>query len=115
MLKIRKRDGTEAIFDRAKIKTAIQKANLSVSKAERLSDADIGAIAQNIEDDFLDAKTLPTVESVQDKVVMEIMRHGAYRLANNYVTYRYQHELKRKASPIDDKVTAIVDGTPIKM
>ena len=55
MLKIRKRDGTEAIFDRAKIKTAIQKANLSVSKAERLSDADIGAIAQNIEDDFLDA------------------------------------------------------------
>ena len=45
---------------------------------------------------------------------MEIMRHGAYRLANNYVTYRYQHELKRKASPIDDKVTAIVDGTSVE-
>ena len=54
---------------------------------------------------------IPTVEEVQDMVVTEIMKAGKYRLANNYITYRFQHALLRRANSTDAKVFAILRGS----
>lgn len=108
-MKIRKRSGIEVDFDRTRIENAIEKANGSVSLHERLSDEVIKEIALNIEQQCATEGHTPSVEEVQDKVVFSIMEHGAYRLANNYITYRYEHQLLRQANSTDDKISALLD------
>ena len=108
--KIRKRNGQEVNFDRQKIAKAISKANHTVPVKDQISDGLIGLIAMDIERHYEANKTLPTVESVQDAVIMHLMKNGAYKLAMDYTTYRYQHELRRKMNTTDQKVFAIVDG-----
>ena len=108
-MKIRKRSGIEVDFDRTRIENAIEKANGSVSLNERLSDEVIKEIALNIERQCATEGHTPSVEEVQDKVVFSIMEHGAYRLANNYITYRYEHQLLRQANSSDDKISALLN------
>ena len=107
-MRILKRDGVEAEFDRKKIERAIEKANKSVTTNERLSEDVIKDIALKIEQDCSAAGTIPTVESVQDKVIYAIMSAGAYVLANNYIIYRYTHALQRQKNTTDDKISAIL-------
>lgn len=109
MLKIRKRNGSEVDFDHSKITKAIQKANVSVGVNDRLTEAKAEGIAKAIEAKCMAADTLPSVESVQDMVVYALMEVGAYHLANNYITYRYKHELLRKSNSTDAKILSIVD------
>ena len=108
-MKIIKRNGSEVDFDPKKIENAILKANKSVSPAEMVTAEVAAEIAANIEKEYSGASTPPTVESVQDRVVVDIMKHGAYQLANNYITYRYEHELLRKENSTDAKILSIVD------
>lgn len=110
-MKIRKRNGIEVEFDFAKIENAIKKANESVAVSERLPEEIIHVIAKGIEAQCEASGGVPTVESVQDMVEIELMTHKAYRLAKNYTTYRYQHELQRKANTTDEKILAIVNRT----
>lgn len=109
-LKIRKRNGQEVEFDRQKIVSAVERANRSVPAKEQLDDNTIQNIAREIEQEYIGNNTLPSVEGVQDAVIMRIMKAGAHRLAMNYTTYRYQHELRRKMNTTDEKVFAIVNG-----
>ena len=107
-MRILKRDGVEVEFDRKKIERAIEKANKSVTANERLSEDVIKDIALKIEQECSAAGTIPTVESVQDKVIYAIMGAGAYVLANNYIIYRYTHALQRQKNTTDDKISAIL-------
>lgn len=107
-MRILKRDGVEVEFDRKKIERAIEKANKSVTANERLSEDVIKDIALEIEKECSAAGTIPTVESVQDKVIYAIMSAGAYVLANNYIIYRYTHALQRQKNTTDDKISAIL-------
>ena len=107
-MRILKRDGVEAEFDRKKIERAIEKANKSVTANEQLSEDVIKDIALKIEQDCSAAGTIPTVESVQDIVIYAIMSAGAYVLANNYIIYRYTHALQRQKNTTDDKISAIL-------
>lgn len=108
---IRKRNGEEVLFDKAKIETAILKANKSVDADEQLETEYAAAIASRIENKCKTLGQIPTVEEVQDMVVTEIMKAGKYRLANNYITYRFQHALLRRANSTDAKVFAILRGS----
>ena len=110
-LRIRKRSGQEVEFDRQKIVSAVERANRTVPVKEQLDEEIIQNIAREIEQEYIGSNTLPSVEGVQDAVIMRIMKAGAYRLAMNYTTYRYQHELRRKTNTTDEKVFAIVNGT----
>lgn len=107
-MKILKRDGSEVDFDYTKIERAIEKANGSVMPKDRLPQETIQAIASNIESECKASGNIPTVESVQDKVVYAIMAHGAYVLANNYITYRYSHALQRQKNTTDDQIMSIL-------
>lgn len=109
-MKVIKRDGTEVEFDSQKIVDAIMKANTSVSPEEVLPEAKAKGIADAIAYAYSTSVTPPSVESIQDKVIMSLMKAGAYRLAMNYTTYRYEHELLRKNNSTDSKIISLVDG-----
>ena len=67
-MKIIKRNGTEAVFDIAKIRMAIQKANEEAVSSERLTPEQIDKIAKNIETACLGMNRAPGVEEIQDMV-----------------------------------------------
>jgi len=108
-MKVIKRNGAEVPFDAEKIENAIRKANQSVSPAEALSPEQAHAISLQIQEACSALSTPPTVEDIQDRVVEAIMKAGAYKLANNYITYRYEHALLRKENSTDARILSIVD------
>ena len=95
-MKIIKRSGEEQVFDINKIVNAVTKANLSVDEKLRLTDEQINTISQNVEAHCKKTRRTETVEEVQDLVENQIMQQGAFQVARNYITYRYQRALARK-------------------
>ena len=103
-LKIIKRNGEEAIFDIRKIETAITKANNAINDSDRLSPEYISAVASKVAERCMHSKVQMNVEAIQDLVETELMRIGAFELAKAYITYRYRHELMRKANSTDKQM-----------
>lgn len=108
-MKIIKRSGKENLFDRGKIIAAIGKANVTVAEAERLSDASIVEIAAEIEERCAGMNRAVDVETIQDWVEMKIMQHGAFTVAKNYITYRYERGLLRQSSTTDKKILSLLN------
>ena len=108
-MKIIKRNGVEVIFDIKKIITAISKANAEVPLSDQLSDNQIKSIAENIENACASENHEMNVESIQDMVEKEIMKAGAFDIAKKYITYRYQHELMRKANTTDKQILSLLE------
>ncbi|MCD8219846.1 MAG: anaerobic ribonucleoside-triphosphate reductase [Ruminococcus sp.] len=108
-MKIIKRSGKENLFDRGKIIAAIGKANVTVAEAERLSDASIAEIAAEIEECCAGMNRAVDVETIQDWVEMKIMQHGAFTVAKNYITYRYERGLLRQSSTTDKKILSLLN------
>ena len=67
-MKIIKRSGAEAVFDRAKITAAVTKANESVSQSKRLTKKQIEQIGDNVEEIAANRKRALNVEEIQDIV-----------------------------------------------
>lgn len=108
-MKIIKRNGEEATFDINKIIVAITKANNEVPIAERLSTEKINNIAENISKLCEESKVEMNVEAIQDLVEKGIMKEGAFSIAKIYITYRYQHELMRKANSTDKQILSLLE------
>ncbi|WP_443738184.1 MULTISPECIES: anaerobic ribonucleoside-triphosphate reductase [Treponema] len=108
-MKIIKRNGVEVVFDIKKIITAISKANAEVPLSDQLSDNQIKSIAENIENACASENHEMNVEAIQDMVEKEIMKAGAFDIAKKYITYRYQHELMRKANTTDKQILSLLE------
>ena len=108
-MKIIKRNGEEAVFDISKIATAITKANNQVPLNEQISREQILAIAGRIADVCSQSATEMNVEAIQDLVEKEIMKQGAFSIAKLYITYRYRHELMRKANSTDKQILSLLE------
>jgi len=108
-MKIIKRNGTEATYDRTKIEIAIEKANNTVPEDQRLSDEDIKTIAKNIEETCIDLRREVNVEEVQDMVELSLMHYGVFEVAKNYITYRYDRQLSRNRNTTDERILSLVD------
>ena len=108
-MKIIKRNGSEEVFERAKIFNAVSSANLAVSEGERISEEDIGKITDNVVSACERMNRAPSVEEVQDMVEDEIMTLGAHVLAKTYITYRYKRELVRRSNTTDDKILTLIE------
>ena len=67
-MKIIKRSGAEAVFDRAKITAAVTKANESVSQSKRLTKKQIEQIGDNVAEIAANRKRALNVEEIQDIV-----------------------------------------------
>ena len=108
-MKIIKRNGSEAEFDKNKIIRAISKANITVDESIRLTGKQIDRIAESV---VLSCERLgrsPGVEEVQDMVEHQIMAHGAFEVAKNYITYRYTHDLIRRSNTTDEKILSLIE------
>ena len=108
-MKIIKRNGSEAAFDIAKIIVAISKANDTVDESIRMTPIQIQRIAESVVLSCEQLGRSPSVEEVQDLVEKQIMAHGAFEVAKNYITYRYTRALVRQSNTTDDKILSLIE------
>ena len=108
-MKLIKRNGSEAVFDRMKIYSAVEKANLAVDEGERIRQKDIEKITSAVVKKCERLGRAVSVEEIQDMVEREIMALGAFTLAKAYITYRYTRELVRRANTTDDKIMSLIE------
>ena len=108
-MKIIKRNGTEAVFDSAKIYSAVEKANAAVDESCRITPEQIQTVTDKVSEKCESLSRTPSVEEVQDLVEREIMALGAFTLAKTYITYRYTRELVRRANTTDDRIMSLIE------
>ncbi len=108
-MKIIKRNGSEVDFDITKIIVAVTKANDVVPENERMTPMQIQRIAQSVELACQKVNRAMSVEEIQDLVEKQIMAHGAFEVAKQYITYRYTRSLVRKSNTTDDKILSLIE------
>ncbi len=108
-MKIIKRNGSEVIFDITKIIIAVTKANEAVLEGDRMTPVQIQRIAETVELQCQNTGRSSTVEEIQDMVEKQIMAHGAFEVAKQYITYRYTRSLIRKSNTTDDKILSLIE------
>ena len=103
-MKIKKRDGSIAAFNKEKIAAAITKAfEAQTGAADPVT---VNYLTEQV------VKKVPargaTVEGVQDLVVRAIQEAGYYDVATAYTVYRYKRELARKANTTDGTILSLL-------
>ncbi|MDD7349859.1 MAG: anaerobic ribonucleoside-triphosphate reductase [Clostridiales bacterium] len=104
-----KRNGEEVEFDAEKISNAIQKANQEVEESKQLTLLQVADVTRRVVDKIEISSHAVNVEQIQDLVEVEIMKEGAYEIAQKYVRYRYQRELARKANTTDAEILSLIE------
>ena len=104
-----KRNGTEVSFDITKILSAITRANESIDAEKRMTSTQVRRIAESVELACRELGRSPSVEEIQDLVEYQIMAHGAFEVAKNYVTYRYTRSLVRRSNTTDDRILSLIE------
>ena len=108
-MNIIKRNGSEAVFEKAKILAAVGKANASVQEKDRIPNVLAERVAERVTARCEGLGRAPSVEEVQDYVEEALQAVGAYELSRHYIRYRHQRELARKANTTDANVLALID------
>ena len=104
-MKVIKRDGTTVDFDGSKIIIAIQKANAAVDPEFRIEEEKIDKIAKEVQAKH---RMRLLVEDIQDIVEHKLMDEGKFELAKQYIIYRYQRALVRKANTTDESILSLI-------
>lgn len=104
-MKVIKRDGRVAEYDRSKIMVAIQKANDEVEPKEQITEGKIEGIIAGIE--ALNKDTMH-VEEIQDIIEQKLMADKKFVLAKTYIIYRYNRELVRKSNTTDESIMSLI-------
>ena len=104
-MKIIKRDGRIVDYDRQKIEVAIEKANRDVTGKENATQKEIKEIIDYIESL---GKRRILVEDVQDIIEEKLMEIGKYKLAKEYIVYRYNRALVRKSNTTDESILGLI-------
>ncbi|MDE6408986.1 MAG: anaerobic ribonucleoside triphosphate reductase [Muribaculaceae bacterium] len=93
---VEKRDGRVVGYNEEKIKAAIRKAMLQTETGEDES------LLQKITDRIgMNGKKCMTVEEIQDRVEMELMKSKRKDVAKKYIAYRDQRSIARQAKTRD--------------
>lgn len=107
-MKVIKRSGEEVTFDVQKIENAIRKANKATSHSQ-MSEATILRISKSVEGQCESMNRSPSVEEIQDMVETAIMKEQYFAVAHNYITYRYERALVRKANSTDQQILSLLE------
>lgn len=103
-----KRSGEEVLFNVQKIFNAISKANQATLHTP-MTDADIQDIAESVTAKCQALKRSANVEEIQDMVEAELMQKQFFSVAHNYITYRYERALVRKANSTDQQIMSLLE------
>ena len=107
-MKVIKRDGSTVDFDKNKITRAIGKANEAVDFEDRVTDAQISAIVDDIASRH---RRRVLVEDIQDMVEEKLMELQKYQLMKSYILYRYERALIRKANTTDESILSLIKNS----
>ncbi len=107
-MKVIKRDNTVCDFDRNKIVVAISKANGAVDFEDRITDAQINEIVDDIASRH---RPRLLVEDIQDMVEEKLMEMQKYQLMKAYMIYRYERALVRKANTTDESILSLIKNS----
>lgn len=107
-MKVIKRDGSTAEFDKKKIVLAIGKANEAVDFEDRVTDAQINDIVEDIASRH---RRRVLVEDIQDMVEEKLMELQKYQLMKAYMLYRYERQLVRKANTTDESILSLIKNS----
>lgn len=108
-MKIIKRNGSEAEFDKAKIGAAITKANNAIPEQARISPFLITAIQEEIAEEAASVYYTLNVEEIQDMVEKKLMDYHAIPLATAYIRYREKRAMARQANSTDERILSLID------
>lgn len=121
--KVKKRNGSIADFEPAKITVAVQKAFAAVLGDSHDRDAITitKVVVDTLEIKYGNTAFIPTVEDVQDLVENALMERGYFGVAKDYIIYRYEHAKAREeakaevAEKIEDNALFITkrDGSRV--
>ena len=103
-----KRSGEEVVFNADKIEVALTKANEATIVSKRISLDEIKEIVKSVVDQCNALKRSVSVEEIQDMVENALMRDNAFTVAHNYITYRYERALVRKANTTDKQILSLI-------
>ena len=103
-----KRSGEEVVFDSAKIRNAVAKANAATEPTKRTDDEEISRITDRVAAKVQAMNRAVSVEEIQDMVENELMASQIYQVAHNYITYRYERALVRKANTTDKQILSLI-------
>lgn len=93
---IMKRDNSEVPFDPGKIRSAIEKANMSRPESQRISNYLISAIVEEVSEDICAVPITVSVEDVSDVIEQKLIRYGAGPVVKAFIEYRSKHATKRQ-------------------
>ncbi|MBT4885520.1 MAG: ribonucleoside-diphosphate reductase subunit alpha [Legionellales bacterium] len=103
-IKVIKRDGVLAEYDSSKIRVAISKAFIDVegndsalsNRLNEISNELTNFITQDISKNW-PSNTPISIESIQDKVELALIKHNYTRVHRSYIVYREKHSEERYA------------------
>ena len=99
---VMKRNGAEVPFDRGKIEKAI-------TNAAQGRIGDTGLLTDKVEAECRKLSRTVAVEEIQDMVEEALMAAGEYKVARDYVRYRYDREKLRKKNTTDDRILTLIE------
>ena len=108
-MKIIKRSGQEVEFNKEKIIDAVRKANKEMMESAKITEEQIIALSDSVEQECSAMVRSAHVEEVQDMVENRLMDLKAFALARKYITYRYTRQLVRKANTTDAQILSLIE------
>ena len=106
-MKIVKRDGSVAVFNKTKIRKAI----ISAMRDGGVYLPDIARIiANDAENYFLKSDSIPTISQVEKYVFSRLIHYGQDKTAKAYESYRAISEFRRQSNTTDDEIYEITRG-----
>lgn len=107
---LKKRDGSIVPFDAQKIQNAMSKAfaacfvPISDAKLEEYTNKVCATLNES-------GKSVADIEDVQNEVECVLMNAGQFKVAKDYITYRYTRALARKQNTTDESILSLIQGT----
>lgn len=107
-MRVIKRNGSEVDFDVVKISNAIYQANEEVDVNNRLSDAVIKYVSEEIGNELYQLDRAVHVEEIQDIVEIKLMEYNPL-VGRRYIRYRYDREKVRNRNTTDDAILSLIE------
>ena len=110
-MEVIKVSGKTQEFKVEKIERAINLANKSVEPENRMDDATIKKVINNVLK-MLEGFTSVSVDDIHDMVERSLMKYPShYQVAKAYITYRAEKKKNKKFNEIEEQVLSVIDGT----
>lgn len=106
-MEVIKRDGSKALFDKNKIRDAIEK---TMKNGSGIYVPDIAKlIAEDAEKEFSMEKEIPTIHKIESYVYNRLVHYGQSITAKSYEGYRAVQEFKRNTNTTDESILGLLN------